>query len=495
MKIHIISNSLKMNSGYSNVSKYLALGLQKLGYSITMTGMQNAHWIDYSYGIQQFPIQTDPVDETTQLVMNINSVNPDVVMCIFQSDLQSLFYIPRLFKKTIFYTTIEGSRVPGYTMNLFKDIIDNGGKIVVPTQFAYNEILKESFLRFGAGNVRGGMNMTKITVIPYGYNDKVFKKIDNFWSYCYYCTDVGQNGSDPLMLHKQGCFDCHYNRFGNTSTKDSCQYYKEENVSILRWMDETGKTGTGTGTKRWLQKDIPISKLKDQFKGKFVYLCVAQNFGVRKRYERLLNAYAIMIGESEQKKARTELHLHTWPISILGINLIEEIKRLGIEENVSFSYADFRSSGWSEDALAVLMNIADCHVTASSGEGFNLPTLESMACGTPVIAPDFTSFPELIGDKDMKKRLSASAASCQTGATASRARGLLAEVPPESIQMTETTSYKGLVNQKDLCENMKWMYNNGELRKECSENCIRFVKDFVWDKQIVKWDKLLKTFV
>lgn len=53
MKIHFVSNSLRMNSGFGNVTKYLALGLRELGHSITMTSIQGAYTMDYSYGIEQ----------------------------------------------------------------------------------------------------------------------------------------------------------------------------------------------------------------------------------------------------------------------------------------------------------------------------------------------------------------------------------------------------------------------------------------------------------
>jgi glycosyltransferase involved in cell wall biosynthesis len=33
----------------------------------------------------------------------------------------------------------------------------------------------------------------------------------------------------------------------------------------------------------------------------------------------------------------------------------------------------------------------------SQAEGFGLPALESMACGTPVVAADATSLPEIVG--------------------------------------------------------------------------------------------------
>jgi glycosyltransferase involved in cell wall biosynthesis len=47
--------------------------------------------------------------------------------------------------------------------------------------------------------------------------------------------------------------------------------------------------------------------------------------------------------------------------------------------------------------MVFVYNAADLLVYPSSYEGFGMPVLEAMACGTPVIALDNTSFPEIAG--------------------------------------------------------------------------------------------------
>jgi glycosyltransferase involved in cell wall biosynthesis len=47
--------------------------------------------------------------------------------------------------------------------------------------------------------------------------------------------------------------------------------------------------------------------------------------------------------------------------------------------------------------LPVLYNLAEVFVLPSHWEGFGLPILEAMACGTPVIASNRTSLPEIAG--------------------------------------------------------------------------------------------------
>jgi glycosyltransferase involved in cell wall biosynthesis len=51
-----------------------------------------------------------------------------------------------------------------------------------------------------------------------------------------------------------------------------------------------------------------------------------------------------------------------------------------------------------DDELVELYSGADCFLFPSFSEGFGFPVLEAMACGTPVIAGDRASLPEVVGD-------------------------------------------------------------------------------------------------
>jgi glycosyltransferase involved in cell wall biosynthesis len=52
----------------------------------------------------------------------------------------------------------------------------------------------------------------------------------------------------------------------------------------------------------------------------------------------------------------------------------------------------------SEEELLGLYNLADVFVCPSIYEGFGLPVLEAMACGTPVITSNTSSLPEVVND-------------------------------------------------------------------------------------------------
>ena len=71
---------------------------------------------------------------------------------------------------------------------------------------------------------------------------------------------------------------------------------------------------------------------------------------------------------------------------------LETPKRLGIENRVKFTgFVD------TEDLPYLLSSALAC-VQPSLYEGFGIPVLEAMACGTPVIASNVSSLPEIVGN-------------------------------------------------------------------------------------------------
>ena len=69
-----------------------------------------------------------------------------------------------------------------------------------------------------------------------------------------------------------------------------------------------------------------------------------------------------------------------------------EVVRLGLEKRVVFP-------GFvADEDLPALYSAADLFVYPSLYEGFGLPVLEAMACGTPVVAADDSALPEVVGE-------------------------------------------------------------------------------------------------
>jgi glycosyltransferase involved in cell wall biosynthesis len=72
--------------------------------------------------------------------------------------------------------------------------------------------------------------------------------------------------------------------------------------------------------------------------------------------------------------------------------LKQQVKELGLEKRVIWlDYLDYQE-------LPLVISEAIALVFPTLWEGFGLPVLESMACGTPVITSNLASLPEITGD-------------------------------------------------------------------------------------------------
>jgi len=109
----------------------------------------------------------------------------------------------------------------------------------------------------------------------------------------------------------------------------------------------------------------------------------------RKNLVRLMEAYALL---SEHGVATDEVSLvvaggRGW----LYEGIFQAVERLGLAGRVTFT-------GFVRDEdLPALYNLADLFVFPSVYEGFGLPPLEAMACGTPVVVSNTSSLPEVVG--------------------------------------------------------------------------------------------------
>lgn len=119
------------------------------------------------------------------------------------------------------------------------------------------------------------------------------------------------------------------------------------------------------------------------------YLFFLGNADPRKNTIGVLKAYALYLQSSDIKK-----HL------IISGLTEKEIDDLLEKEKITFIKSKLHFPGYlpSED-LPALYNGAFAFLFPSFSEGFGIPILEAMACGTPVITSKVSSIPEIAGDK------------------------------------------------------------------------------------------------
>lgn len=108
----------------------------------------------------------------------------------------------------------------------------------------------------------------------------------------------------------------------------------------------------------------------------------------RKNIKRLVEAYAKAISTRDNAPKLVLTGMNGWNYK----NIYKQVISSCVEDLVIFT--DYIPT---ED-IAVLMNGALAFVYPSIYEGFGLPPLEAMNCGTPVITSNISSLPEVVGD-------------------------------------------------------------------------------------------------
>jgi len=108
----------------------------------------------------------------------------------------------------------------------------------------------------------------------------------------------------------------------------------------------------------------------------------------RKNIVGLVRAYAKL---PTKQRSRYRLCI-VWTYSFFQRELLDLIDLLEVRGQVRFLERVL------DEDLALLYNAATLFVFPSHYEGFGLPPLEAMACGTPVVAANNSSIPEVVGD-------------------------------------------------------------------------------------------------
>lgn len=163
----------------------------------------------------------------------------------------------------------------------------------------------------------------------------------------------------------------------------------------------------------------------------------------RKNYQRLIQAFAQIDPSTQLVIAGSK----GWAYR----TVFTEISNRGLVERIHFlGFVD-------DEDLPALYSAATLFVYPSLYEGFGLPALEAMACGTPVVASDQSALPEVVGDA-----------------------GLL--VNPYNVD--------------EMAPAMAQILENAALRRQLAEAGLARAAQFTWPKMAVKliklYQKLLK---
>ena len=130
-----------------------------------------------------------------------------------------------------------------------------------------------------------------------------------------------------------------------------------------------------------------INEVKQKYNLKYPFILYVGGLAFHKNIPTLIKAF-YKIKKDEKKQKLVIAGGKGWKYK----EIFETIDKLNLQNDVIFT-------GYVLDVdLPALYNAADLFVYPSLYEGFGLPPLESMACGTPVITSNTSSLPEVVGD-------------------------------------------------------------------------------------------------
>ena len=113
--------------------------------------------------------------------------------------------------------------------------------------------------------------------------------------------------------------------------------------------------------------------------------------------KRMLHLFAIIKELVSRGHKNVRLFLHSnLDDPAKTANLRELIDALQIKDYIINSQF-FWDMGVPKEDLRIIYNMADLYIAPHGGEGFGMPIVESMACGTPFVATDICTTPEFCG--------------------------------------------------------------------------------------------------
>lgn len=229
------------------------------------------------------------------------------------------------------------------------------------------------------------------------------------------------------------------------------------------------------------QKELRGILWGEAHKDKFVFINLNRN-QPRKDMFRTLLAFKKLL-DKRRAMGKNDVYLYTH-CSVVdgGLNMIDMADQIGLVQGDEFAFPDARqfnvSKGFPIHIVNEMYNAADCLVTTTLGEGWGLSLTEAMAVKIPVIAPDNTSIPEILGKTD--------------GGTGER--GLIVKTNNCFVQNDDNSRIRPLTDVDDLVEKMNFVVENRAVLQPMVERAYSWVKELEWSGDIVggKWKALFE---
>lgn len=141
---------------------------------------------------------------------------------------------------------------------------------------------------------------------------------------------------------------------------------------------------------RPLDKEDCMLKIKNKYSITKPFILYIGGFSARKNVETLINAFKNSISELKEEH------------ELIVVGSLKDEGKMLYKKAMDMNINNIKFIGFVEDSmLPLLYNSCRAFIYPSLYEGFGLPPLEAMSCGTPVITSNTTSIPEVVHDAGM----------------------------------------------------------------------------------------------
>jgi len=205
-----------------------------------------------------------------------------------------------------------------------------------------------------------------------------------------------------------------------------------------------------------------------QLQDKFIVTNVNRNQG-RKDISRTL-----MILKELKDRGHEDIYFYMhMQETDFGGSVLEMARSIGVQFEQDFTIPNPQQfsahSGFPIEMLNSIYNSSDVFLTTTHGEGWGLTITEAMATKLPVVAPDNTSVPEILGD-DRGWRV-------PSGHTPSH----------WIIKENDNERMRPLMDVQAAADAIEFIKNNPAQAKQRAENAYKWVKHNTWQEVCKQW--------
>lgn len=194
----------------------------------------------------------------------------------------------------------------------------------------------------------------------------------------------------------------------------------------------------------------------------------------RKRLDLTIRYFAHWIEEFDIDDAF--LYLHVAPTGERGFDIRSLVRYYGLQKRVILAEPDI-GIGVVNSAMPFVYSAFDVHLTTSQGEGWHLPTAESLACGVVSVVPGFGALGEWTENAAVKIDCTSTALNA----------------PMNSLMYT----IGGVPDERDTVHRLDALYHDENCRRELSERGLKLMSrpEFQWESVGKSFCELLEKVV